>query len=29
MVEVVADELGSSLRWATVTPVRAAKSAKQ
>jgi single-strand DNA-binding protein len=29
MVEVVADELGPSLRWATVTPVRAAKSAKQ
>jgi single-strand DNA-binding protein len=29
MVEVVADELGPSLRWATATPVRAAKSAKQ
>jgi single-strand DNA-binding protein len=29
MVEVEADELGPSLRWATVTPVRAAKSAKQ
>ena len=28
-VEVVADELGPSLRWATVTPVRTAKSAKQ
>ena len=28
-VEIVADELGPSLRWATVTPVRAAKSAKQ
>jgi single-strand DNA-binding protein len=26
-VEVVADELGPSLRWATATPVRAARSA--
>ena len=25
-VEVVAEELGSSLRWATATPVRATKS---
>jgi single-strand DNA-binding protein len=27
VVEVVADELGPSLRWATATPSRAAKSA--
>ena len=27
-VEVVADELGPSLRWATATPVRATRSAE-
>ena len=29
VVEVVADELGPSLRWATATPVRAARSAER
>ena len=28
-VEVVAEELGPSLRWATATPVRAIRSARQ
>ena len=29
VVEVVADELGPSLRWATATPVRATRSVSQ
>jgi single-strand DNA-binding protein len=29
LVEVVADELGPSLRWATATPVKASRSASE
>jgi single-strand DNA-binding protein len=29
VVEVVADELGPSLRWATATPVRASRSTNE
>jgi hypothetical protein len=29
MVEVIAEELGPSLRWATATPARASRSASE